>query len=63
MEYGIYEILNDKIGHAMVDDYRRIRVKRELAADEDKGFYQKILDDLNAEFKRRFNFDWQENGY
>jgi len=63
MEYGIYEILTDKIGHNMVDDYKRIRVKRELASDEDKEFYQKILDDLNGEFIKRFNFDWKENGY
>ena len=62
MEYGIYEILTDKIGHAMVEDYKRIRVKRELASDEDKEFYQKILDDLNGELKKRFNFDWEENG-
>lgn len=63
MEYGIYEILTDEIGREMVDNYKRIRVKRDLSADDDKRFYQKILDDLNAEFKRRFSFDWEENGY
>ena len=62
MEYGIYEIMTDNIGHQMVDDYKRIRVKRELASDEDKEFYQHILDKLNDEFKKRFNFDWEENG-
>lgn len=62
MEYGIYEILTDKIGREMVNDYKRIRVKRELAPDEDKAFYQRILDDMNVEFKRRFDFDWTENG-
>lgn len=63
MKYGIYEILTDKIGRGMVDDYRRVRAKRELASEEDKAFYQKILDDLNAEFKARFGFDWEANGY
>ena len=61
--YGIYEIITDKIGHEMVDNYRRIKVKLEMASDEDKAFYQKILDDLNTDFKQRFNFDWKNDGY
>lgn len=63
MEYGIYEIMTDKIGHGMVEDYRRFAIKRNLAPDEEKAFYQRILNDLNAEFKRRFNFDWEANGF
>ena len=62
-QYGIYEILIDKIGHEMVDDYKRITVKRELASDEDKEFYQRILNDLNMEFKNRFGFDWEKDGF
>jgi hypothetical protein len=62
MGYGIYEIMIDKNGHEMVDDYKRFFVKYELASDEDKAFYQRILDDLNEEFKKRFNFDWKANG-
>ena len=61
-EYGIYEILNDKFGHTLADDYKRFLVKYELASDEDKGFYQRILDDINAEFMKRFNFNWDEDG-
>lgn len=61
-EYGIYEIMNDKFGRAMADDYKRFLVKYELASDEDKGFYQRILDDINAEFMKRFNFNWDEDG-
>lgn len=63
MEYGIYEILTDKIGNNMVDNYKRIQVKLELASDEGKEFYQKILDDLNGEFIKRFNFNWEEDGF
>lgn len=62
-QYGIYEIITDKIGREMVNDYKRIKVKHELAPDEDKAFYQKILDDLNEDFKQRFNFDWENDGY
>jgi uncharacterized protein with von Willebrand factor type A (vWA) domain len=62
-QYGIYEILTDKIGHEMVDNYKRIKVKRELASDEDKEFYQRILNDLNMDFKNRFGFDWEEDGF
>lgn len=61
-QYGIYEIMNDKFGRGMVDDYKRFLVKYELASDEDKGFYQRILDDINAEFMKRFNFNWAEDG-
>ena len=62
-QYGIYEILTDKIGREMVENYKRIKVKRELATDEDKEFYQRILNDLNMEFKNRFGFDWEEDGF
>jgi uncharacterized protein with von Willebrand factor type A (vWA) domain len=62
-QYGIYEIITDKIGREMVDNYKRIKVKFELASGENKAFYQKILDDLNADFKQRFNFDWGNDGY
>ena len=62
-QYGIYEILTDKIGHEMVDNYKRIKVKLELASDEDKEFYQRILNDLNMDFKNRFGFDWEEDGF
>ena len=62
-QYGIYEILTDKIGHEMVDNYKRIKVKSELASDEDKEFYQRILDDLNNDFKHRFSFDWGKDGF
>lgn len=62
-QYGIYEIITDKIGREMVDNYKRIKVKFELASGEDKEFYQKILDDLNVDFKQRFNFDWENDGY
>lgn len=62
-QYGIYEILTDKIGHEMVDNYKRIEAKRELASDEDKEFYQRILNDLNMDFKNRFGFDWEEDGF
>lgn len=62
-QYGIYEILTDKIGHEIVDNYKRIKVKRELASDEDKEFYQRILNDLNMDFKNRFGFDWEEDGF
>ena len=61
-EYGIIEIENDKIGRGMIDNYKRFLVKYELASDEDKGFYQKILDDINAQFMKRFNFNWSEDG-
>jgi hypothetical protein len=61
-QYGIYEIMNDKLGHGMVDDYKRFLVKCELASDEDKEFYKKILDDINVEFMKRFNFNWAEDG-
>lgn len=62
-QYCIYEILTDKIGREMVDNYKRFKVKHELASDEDKEFYQKILDDLNNDFKHQFNFDWEKEGF
>lgn len=62
-QYGIYEIITDEIGREMVNSYKRIKVKLELAPDEDKAFYQKILNDLNEDFKQRFNFDWENDGY
>lgn len=61
-QYGIYEIMNDKFGRGMADDYKRFLVKYERASDEDKGFYQRILDDINSEFMKRFNFNWAEDG-